>query len=113
MILIKHKDKAVTRCLVLLFSFRVRYQTFQASHLVPETDGGLQERVDHGPDVLLVKWPGPLRPHPQIQATADVGNIKPAELLLISVFTKYFCVLKDCTLSAMTSRKETRLWWVC
>lgn len=92
---------------MLLFSFRVRYQTFQASHLVPETDGGLQERVDHGPDVLLDKWPGPLRPHPQIQATADVGNIKPAELLLISVFTK------DCTLSAMTSHKETCLWWVC
>lgn len=67
---------------------------------MPEADGGLQERVDHGPDVLLDKWPGPLRPHPQIQATADVGTIKPAELLLISVFTN------DCTLSAVMSRKE-------
>lgn len=39
---------------------------------MPETDGGLQERVDHGPDLLLEKWPGPLCPHPQIQASADV-----------------------------------------
>lgn len=56
-----------------LSSFRVGYQTFQASHLVPETDRGLQERGHHRPDVLLEQWHGPLCPHPQIQASADVG----------------------------------------
>lgn len=57
-----------------LSAFRVGYQTFEASHLVPETDRGLQERGHHRPDVLLEQWHGPLCPHPQIQASADVGT---------------------------------------
>lgn len=64
---------AVKMCFPSLSSFRLRHQTFEASHLVPEADGGLQERGHHRPDVLLEQRPGPLCPHPQVQASADVG----------------------------------------
>lgn len=94
MILIKHKNSAATRRFVLLFSFRVRYQAVEASHLVPETDGGLQERVDHGPDLLLEKWPGPLCPHPQIQASADVRKALAMMSLPARGAATYLCVYK-------------------
>lgn len=56
------------------FFCRVRDQTGKASHLVPETDRGLQECGDHRLDDFLEKWHRPLCPHPQIQTPADVRN---------------------------------------
>lgn len=82
-ILTKRMRRAVKMRFPSLSAFRVGHQTFEASHLVPETDRGLQERGHHRPDVLLDQWRGPLCPHPQIQASADVGTSqsRPAALL--------------------------------
>lgn len=56
------------------FFCRVRDQTHEASHLVPETDRGLQECDDHRLDIFLEEWHRPLCPHPQVQTSADVRN---------------------------------------
>lgn len=61
------------RLSTLLFDRRVRDQTDEAAHLVPEADGGLQECDHHGLDVLVEERHRPLRPHPQVQTAADVG----------------------------------------
>lgn len=54
---------------------RVGDQTSEASHLVPEADRGLQECDNRRLDVFLEKRHRSLRPHPQVQASADVRII--------------------------------------
>lgn len=68
-----HSVRTLAWCYFQYFFCRVGDPTGQASHLVPETDGGLQECDDHRPDVFLAKRHRPLCPHPQVQPSADVG----------------------------------------
>lgn len=57
-------DVVAVKCDMFLLLYRVRDQTRPTADVVPEADGGLQERDGDRPDLLLAERPGPLRLDP-------------------------------------------------
>lgn len=96
---------------------RVGVASGEASHLVSEADRRLQERGRHRPGVFVAKRRGPVRPHPQVQTSADVRNkrwIAAAYVINIQTHTEHWvfcCVHSEWNFSSTWTLNSNQLCW--